>query len=59
MKEEKAEAKEKEILIVPELPQQTMKTAMDDKGNEYELMTIAEALNIMFKDIKDLKKGLL
>jgi len=52
--EEEEKKKENEILVMAELPNQAARKAvMDDK--EYDLITVAEALTEMRKDIKKIK----
>lgn len=55
MTEEKL--KEKNIVVVSELPKKEIKSFTDDKNDEYELLTIEEALTEIYKSIKKIERS--
>lgn len=55
----KKEEKSTKTLVVRELPTQAMNTVTDDKGNDYSLMTVEEALTEILEIVKSLKAGVL
>ena len=56
MTEEKI--KEKNILVVSELPKKEIRNIIDDKNEEYELLTTEEALTELLKSLKKIEKAL-
>ena len=51
------EIKEVKRLVVTELPKQEVKTVTNEKGEEFELLTIDEALTEILQKINDIKKA--
>lgn len=49
--------KEKEILVVNELPSQQIKEYTDEKGTEFQLITIDEALTELINNTRKIKKA--
>lgn len=58
-KEEKKEEKVIKTIVVESLPTQAYNRTVDDKGNEYDLITRDEAINEILEIARQLKKGLL
>lgn len=56
MTEEKNE--EKKMAVVVELPQVQTRTINDSEGNEYELVTLTEAVQEILEISRELKKGI-
>jgi hypothetical protein len=64
MAEEKEVSTKKEVkvtktLVVEQLPTQAVNKALDEKGNEFDLITRDEAMTEILEAIRQLKKGLL
>lgn len=66
MDEEKIEAKAKKeskviakTLVVEQYPTQPVNKALDEKGNEFNLITRDEAMTEILEIARELKKGLL
>jgi len=64
MAEEKEVSNKKEVkvtktLVVEQLPTQAVNKALDEKGNEFDLITRDEAMTEILEAIRQLKKGLL
>jgi hypothetical protein len=59
MTEEKKQEKEKNILVVTELPKREIKNFTDDKNEEFELITIDEALTEIYKSVRRLERALI
>jgi hypothetical protein len=59
MTEETKQTKEKNILVVTELPKREIKNFTDDKNEEFELITIDEALTEIYKSVKRLERALI
>lgn len=57
MTDEKKEKGQKEILVVSELPKTPTRIVTDEKGTEYELITVEEAVTRILKDVSDIKKA--
>ena len=55
MTDEKKEKMQKKFLVVSEIPKQEVRTVKDEQGNEYEIMTVEEALTEIFKSIKKIE----
>lgn len=52
------EEKEKEYLIVPDLPQVPTRTVTGNDGNEYDLITLTEAVKECLDILRELKKAI-
>jgi hypothetical protein len=50
--------KEKDFLVVPELPQVSTRTVEGSDGKEYNLITLTEAIKEILETIRELKKGI-
>ena len=64
MVEEKSDKPKKDdkvakTVVVSQLPQQQVNKALDENGNEFNLVTIDEALTEILETSRQLKKGLL
>lgn len=61
MEEETKAKKEKKLkaLVYAQIPTQEIKTLVDKDGNEYEVVTVEDALTEILEIARDLKKGLL
>lgn len=55
----KKEEKIQKTIVVAQLPTQPVNKATDEKGNEFNLLTVDEALTEILETIRALKKGLL
>jgi hypothetical protein len=53
----KEESKEEKTIVVRELPQQSVNTAEDDKGNKFNLLTTEEALTIILEKVTKIEKS--
>ena len=56
-KEEIKEDNKKGILVVSELPTQQVRSGLDKDGNEYDLITIEEALTELLTHVRQIKKS--
>lgn len=61
MAEQKPKIDDKQIktVVVTQLPTQQVSKALDDKGNEFNIVTTEEALTEILEIARALKKGLL
>lgn len=55
MTEEK-ENKEKKILVVQQLPTTPVRDVKDEEGNEFDCVTVEEALTEILTTVRDIKK---
>lgn len=53
------EKKERSTLVVRELPKAELRVGTDNSDNEYNLLTIEEALTKLLSDVEEVKKGVL
>ena len=53
----KEEKTKKGILVVSELPTQQIRTLVDKDANEYEVLTIEEALTELLTHVRQIKKS--
>ena len=53
---EKEKTTEKKLIVVQELPTQAMREVQTPEGENYECMTITEALTEIVETIRELKK---
>ena len=53
----KEEKTKKSILVVSELPTQQIRNAIDKDGNEYDVLTIEEALTEILNLVRQIKKS--
>ena len=51
------EEKQKEVLVVAQLPQQPAKEVIGEDGKHYVFMTIEEALTEILANIREIKKS--
>ena len=47
--------KEKKTIVVPQLPTSTLREIKDEAGNEYECLTIEEALTQILEKVKKIE----
>jgi hypothetical protein len=52
------EKKERDFIVVPELPQVPTRIVQGNDEKEYELVTQAEAIKEILETIRELKKGI-
>ncbi len=52
------EEKQKDWIVVPELPQVPTRTVEGSDGKEYELITLTEAVKEILEISRELKKGI-
>ena len=59
MAEDKKETKQSKVVVqvVKELPQQEIRVGADAEGNEYNFVTIEEALTEILNNIREIKKS--
>ena len=57
IKVDEKENKSERIIVVPELPTQPVNKAVDEKGEQITLISVAEALTEIYNDIKLIKKS--
>jgi len=50
--------KEKEFVVVSELPQIATRKVQDEEGKEYDLVTLNEAVKEILEISRELKKGI-
>ncbi len=50
--------KEKDWIVVPELPQTPTRIIEGDDGKEYDLITLTEAVKEILEIVRELKKGI-
>lgn len=55
----KEEKKEIKTVVVAQLPTQSVTKARDEEGNEFNLITMEEAITEILERVRELKKGLL
>lgn len=48
----------KDILVVPELPQSPVRTIEGDDGKTYELITVSEAIKEILESTRRIEEGL-
>lgn len=53
------EEKQKDIIVVNEMPKQEVTSIIDKEGKEYDLVTTEQALTEILQGIRKLTKGLL
>lgn len=56
-KEEIKDEIKKRILVRDEVPKQEVRTVIDEEGNQYEVLTIEEALTEILENIRQIKKS--
>lgn len=57
MKEDKQEKIDKKVLVVQELPTQQLRSIKDQDGNEYDVLTMQEALTEILENTRQIKKS--
>ena len=50
--------KEKDVIVVAELPQQPMRKLIDNDGTETDIITFQEALTEILKTVRKLEKSI-
>ena len=54
----KPDEKEPEVMVMEKLPQQDVRTLVDNDGSHIKLITIEEALTDIYKRLKNIEKGI-